>query len=84
MGKTVGNRPKQRLHKQFQQCKNWELDIGMNTYRKEVSILVKSRLDILHIQAELHIGRQVRTIDRKCPFCRNAAEHEIHFFFIVG
>ncbi len=81
MEKKVGNKHKQRLHKKFQLNKNLELYLGMNMNRKEVSILVTFRLDILHIQAEVHIGRQVRTINRKCPFCRNAAEDEIHFFF---
>jgi len=78
---NLEHKPKLRLYRKIKFNKEPETYVKLNMNRLERSLLAQLRLGILPIEIEVGRYRRKPIESRKCPFCKEYTEDELHFLF---
>lgn len=79
--KAIVDKPKLRLYRMLKSDKGTENFVKINMTRHERSQLAQLRFGILPIEIEVGRYRNKQIEDRKCSFCKDLVEDELHFMF---
>jgi hypothetical protein len=82
--KAIVDKPKLRLYRMLKSDKGTEKFVKINMTRHERSQLAQLHFGILSIEIEVGRYRNKQIEDRKCSFCKDLVEDELHFMFDCG